>query len=93
MNFGAFLIVVFSAAALCPAQAASMSDYEVTSLPGLATPPSFKHYSGFMPLGDASGTELFFWFVESQRDPQSDPVVLWMNGGPGASSVSVEDGA
>ena len=26
-------------------------------------------------------------FVESARKPAADPVVLWMNGGPGCSSV------
>lgn len=26
-------------------------------------------------------------FVESSRDPAGDPVVLWMNGGPGCSSM------
>jgi hypothetical protein len=27
------------------------------------------------------------WFVESERDPQTDPVVLWVQGGPGGSSL------
>lgn len=50
----------------------------IESLPTLggSFSPDFKQYSGFMPLGDAAGTHLFFWFVESQRDPATDPVRL-----------------
>jgi len=33
------------------------------------------------------GKQLFYWFVESQGDPSSDPLLLWLNGGPGSSSV------
>eukprot|EP01064_Diplonema_japonicum_P039072 TRINITY_DN9702_c0_g5_i1.p1 TRINITY_DN9702_c0_g5~~TRINITY_DN9702_c0_g5_i1.p1 ORF type:complete len:464 (+),score=157.16 TRINITY_DN9702_c0_g5_i1:43-1434(+) len=76
------LIMLASTVALTPA------DFEITSMPGLEGQLNFKQYSGYMPLNDGHGTELFFWFVESQRSPSTDPVALWMNGGPGSSSVA-----
>ena len=30
---------------------------------------------------------LHYWFVESTNAPATDPVVVWMNGGPGCSSM------
>jgi hypothetical protein len=36
----------------------------------------------------SSGRHLFYWFVESQRNPAQDPVVLWLTGGPGTREQS-----
>ncbi|XP_037503062.1 lysosomal protective protein [Rhipicephalus sanguineus] len=62
------------------------SKWEVTTLPGLSEPVNFKHYSGF--LNAADGRQLHYWFMESQRSPTDDPLLLWLTGGPGCSALS-----
>ena len=54
-------------------------DFLVKSLPGFATYSTltFKNYAGFMPLGDAYGTHLFFWFATSMSNAARDPLLLW----------------
>ena len=60
----------------------------VTNLPGFGAPPH-PQYSGFLDASAAEpGTKLHYWFAQSSRDDYaSRPVVLWLNGGPGSSSV------
>ncbi len=56
----------------------------VNALPGYG-PVKEKQLAGNLPVAGGCAN-LFFWFFESQDDPEADPVVLWLNGGPGASS-------
>lgn len=58
---------------------------EVTHLPGMMFKPNFRQWSGYLQA--QPGKFLHYWFVTSQRDPVKDPLVLWLNGGPGCSSL------
>lgn len=71
---------------LITAQAAVQSD-KLTSFPGIKSLPDFSIYSGYLTLDETTGKAIHYIFAESQNDPKVDPVVLWLNGGPGCSSV------
>lgn len=48
---------------------------------------SSKQYSGYLDIADDA--HLFYWFFESRsKHPEKDPLVLWLNGGPGCSSTT-----
>ncbi|XP_073324513.1 lysosomal protective protein isoform X3 [Pagrus major] len=77
-------VLCYFLSSLLGGDAAPAAD-EVTYLPGLQKQPSFRHYSGYLSVAD--GKHLHYWLVESQQNPSSDPLVLWLNGGPGCSSL------
>ena len=64
------------------------SDDLVLDLPGYGPPPA-PQYSGFLDASAAEpGTKLHYWFAQAEReDAASRPTVLWLNGGPGSSSI------
>ncbi|EOA16514.1 hypothetical protein CARUB_v10004672mg [Capsella rubella] len=59
----------------------------ITKLPGFDGSFPSKHYSGYVTIDEKHGKNLWYYFVESEKNPSKDPVVLWLNGGPGCSSM------
>lgn len=49
----------------------------------------FQHFSGYVTVDQEKERALFYYFVEAEIDAASKPLVLWLNGGPGCSSLGV----
>ncbi|KAM3380475.1 serine carboxypeptidase-like 45 isoform X1 [Capsicum galapagoense] len=61
---------------------------KVIKLPGQPQ-VGFQQFSGYVTVDDKKQRSLFYYFVEAETDPASKPLVLWLNGGPGCSSLGV----
>lgn len=46
-----------------------------------------RSYSGYFTVDEPNNGNLFFWFFPSASNYEEDPVLLWLQGGPGASSL------
>ncbi|KAI3505075.1 hypothetical protein L1887_26961 [Cichorium endivia] len=58
----------------------------VVKLPGQPT-VGFRQYAGYVDVDLKAGRSLFYYFVEADKDADRKPLTLWLNGGPGCSSM------
>lgn len=62
------------------------NNHLVINLPGQPK-VDFQHYAGYVTVNEKNGRALFYWFYEASSQHDDKPLVLWLNGGPGCSSV------
>jgi carboxypeptidase D len=67
----------------------TQADYFVRSLPG-APQPLLKMHAGHIEVDAEHNGHLFFWHYQNRHIANRQRTVLWLNGGPGCSSM---DGA
>ncbi|XP_057506247.1 serine carboxypeptidase-like 45 [Actinidia eriantha] len=83
----AMAAIIYVLLVICSITVESVSEADkIMVLPGQPQ-VNFQQFAGYIRVDEKQDRSLFYYFVEAETNPSSKPLVLWLNGGPGCSSI------
>ncbi|GAB6021025.1 hypothetical protein CHUAL_003662 [Chamberlinius hualienensis] len=68
-------------------QQGHIAEGKAASLVGPLNGTQRQSYSGFFTVDPIYNSNMFFWYFPAELDPETAPVVVWLQGGPGGTSI------